>query len=146
MKRFLFIPLNNVMEKRKNLLDQKCADANLIKDNALKLKSEYEDALKSANDISKQIIEETKAKARIEYDNIVKSANEEAGKIIANAHQNIESLHSKELLKMKSEIINLAVETAVKIIGANVTQESNKILYERFLNEAGELYDTKGSR
>jgi F-type H+-transporting ATPase subunit b len=146
MKRFLFNPLNNMLDKRKNLLEQQYAEASLTKDNALKLKNEYEDALKATNDLSKQIIDETKAQARVEYDNIIRSANEEAGKIIANAHRNIESLHSKELLKMKTEIASLAIETAAKIIGANVTQENNKIIYERFLTEAGELDGTKGSR
>lgn len=146
MKKFLFIPLNNILDKRKNLLEQQYTEANLTKDNALKLKNEYEEALKTTNDLSKQIIEETKAKAKIEYDNIISSANEEAGKIIANAHKNIEAQHSKELLRMKGEIANLAMETAAKIIGANVTPQSNKIIYERFLTEAGELDGTKGSR
>jgi F-type H+-transporting ATPase subunit b len=146
MKKFLFKPLNNILDKRKNLLEQQYADANLTKDNALKLKNEYEDALRTTNDLSKQIIEETKAQAKIEYANIIRSANEEAGKIIASAHKNIEAQHSKELLKMKAEIANLAMETAAKIIGANVTHESNNIIYERFLTEAGELDGTKGSR
>ncbi len=146
MKKFLFNPLNNILDKRKNLLEQQYAEAYLTKDNALKLKNEYEDALKTTNDLSKQIIDETKAQARVEYDNIIRSANEEAGKIIANANKNIKSQHSKELLKMKTEIANLAMETATKIIGANVTPESNKIIYERFLTEAGELDGTKGSR
>lgn len=146
MKKFLFNPINNILDKRKNLLEQQYAEANLTKDNALKLKNEYEDALKTTNDLSKQIIDETKAQARVEYDNIIRSANEEAGKIIANAHNNIESQHSKELLKMKTEIANLAMEAATKIIGANVTPESNKIIYERFLTEVGELDGTKGSR
>jgi F-type H+-transporting ATPase subunit b len=146
MKKFLFIPLNNILDKRKNLLEQQYAEANLTKSNAIKLKDQYEDALKTTNDLSKQIIEETKAQAKIEYANIIRSANEEAGKIIANAHKNIEAQHSKELLRMKGEIANLAMETATKIIGANVTPQSNKIIYERFLTEAGELDVTKGSR
>lgn len=146
MKKFLFKPLNNILDKRKNLLEQQYAEANLAKEDALKLKSGYEEALKTTNDLSKQIIEETKAQAKIEYANLIRSANEEAGKIIANAHKNIEAQHSKELLKMKAEIANLAMETAAKIIGANVTQESNNIIYERFLTEAGELDGTKGSR
>lgn len=146
MRKFLFNPINSILENRRNLLEKKQADASLTMDNALKLKGEYESALKSANDLSKQIIEDAKAKARIEYDNIIKSANEEAGKIIENTHKNIESQHSKELLKMKTEIANLALETATKIIGANVTPQSNNIIYERFLNEAGELDGAKGGR
>jgi F-type H+-transporting ATPase subunit b len=146
MNKFLFKPINNILDKRKNLLEQQYAEANLTKDNALKLKNEYEDALKTTNDLSKQIIDETKAQARIEYDNILRSANEEAGKIIENAYNSIESQHSKELLKMKTEIANLAMETATKIIGANVTPESNKIIYERFLTEVGGIDGTKGSR
>ena len=146
MRKFLFNPLNNILDKRKNFIEQQYEEANLTRDNALKLKSEYEDTLKSANDLSKQIIDDAKAQARIEYDNIIKSANEEAGKIIANAHKNIESQHSKELIKLKAEIANLALETATKIIGENVTPHNNKLIYEKFLTEAGELDGTKGSR
>ena len=49
MKKFLFGPILNVMEQRKNMIDQQFASAKDTEEQAYELKGKYEDALKSAN-------------------------------------------------------------------------------------------------
>ena len=48
MKKFLFGPILNVMEQRKNMIDQQFASAKDTEEQAYELKGKYEDALKSA--------------------------------------------------------------------------------------------------
>ena len=50
MKKFLFGPILNVMEQRKNMIDQQFASAKDTEEQAYELKGKYEDALKSAKD------------------------------------------------------------------------------------------------
>ena len=52
MKKFLFGPILNVMEQRKNMIDQQFASAKDTEEQAYELKGKYEDALKSAKDES----------------------------------------------------------------------------------------------
>ena len=54
MKKFLFGPILNVMEQRKNMIDQQFASAKETEEKAYELKGKYEDALKSAKDESRR--------------------------------------------------------------------------------------------
>lgn len=135
MKKFLFDKVNDILKKRKNLLNQQFADASLTKDNALKLKDEYEVALKSAKNVSEQIVSDAKEHARCEYDKIVKEADEKAEKLLEKARQDIELERITTLHKMKAEVAELAMDVAAKIAGEKSTTESNKIQYDKFLAE-----------
>jgi len=138
MKKFLFSPVDTVLKKRKELLDQQHRDASLTKENALKLKDEYETALKSAKDVSEQIVEDAKVSARKEYDKIIKETNKEAKKMLEKAQKDIESERSRSLRKMKSEVTELAMAAAAKIVSKESTDENNHKLYDEFLAEIDE--------
>ena len=65
MKKFLFGPILNVMEQRKNMIDQQFASAKETEEKAYELKGKYEDALKSAKDESMRIV--TRRRMRQKY-------------------------------------------------------------------------------
>lgn len=143
MKKFLFGPVNNVLKKRKDLVDQKFADANLNEENALKMKDEYETALKSVKDESEKIVADAKERARNEHDKIIKETELEAERMLENARQNIAQEQSRALRKMQADIVGLAIAAAAKIVGEKSSEESNQKLYDQFLTEAGELNESK---
>ena len=64
MKKFLFGPILNVMEQRKNMIDQQFASAKDTEEQAYELKGKYEDALKSAKDESMRIVNAAKDEAK----------------------------------------------------------------------------------
>ena len=63
-KSFLFGPILNVMEQRKNMIDQQFASAKDTEEQAYELKGKYEDALKSAKDESMRIVNQAKDEAK----------------------------------------------------------------------------------
>ena len=65
MKKFLFGPILNVMEQRKNMIDQQFASAKETEEKAYELKGKYEDALKSAKDESMRIVNQAKDEAKV---------------------------------------------------------------------------------
>lgn len=138
MKKFLFDKVNAVLIKRKALLDQQFMESATTKENAIKLKEEYEIALESAKDVSEKIVVEAKESAKKEYNKILREADREAELKLEKAKKNIEWERVKTLHKMKDEVAELAVELATKIIGKNNTAESNLKLYDHFLGEVGE--------
>ena len=75
MKKFLFGPILNVMEQRKNMIDQQFASAKDTEEQAYELKGKYEDALKSAKDESMRIVNQAKDEAKVQAERIVKDAN-----------------------------------------------------------------------
>ena len=71
MKKFLFGPILNVMEQRKNMIDQQFASAKDTEEQAYELKGKYEDALKSAKDESMRIVNQAKDEAKVQAERIV---------------------------------------------------------------------------
>lgn len=146
MKKFLFGPINSIMKKRKSLLDRQFEDASLTEKNALKLKDEYEAAVKSVKNISEQIVADAKVRARTEHDKIVKETETEAGIILEKAQQKIELERSRALHKMEAEIAELAIAAAAKIVNENSTEENNHKLYDQFLAEVSEKSMTENNQ
>lgn len=138
MKKFLFDKVNAVLIQRKALLDQQFMESATTKENAIKLKEEYETALNVVKDESERIVANAKESARMEYDKILKEADSEAKLVLVKAKKNIEWERVKTLHKMKDEVAELAIELATKIIGKNNTEESNREVYDHFLGEVGE--------
>ena len=142
MKKFLFDKVNSVIIQRKKILDEQFTKASLTNGSALKLKNEYEEALKSSTYLSEQIVADAKERAKVEYEKIVKEANEESIVILNKAKENVKMEHHKALRKMKGEITELVIDATTKIVGKKNMAERNLELYDQFLVEAGELDGT----
>ena len=80
---------------------------------------------------------EAREKARVEYDRIVKSADEEVTKRMQKAEETIQEEKNKSI-RMQSEIQNLVVAAASKVVGDQVSPEHSQKLYDDFIAEMGE--------
>lgn len=68
LRKFLFRPVMNIMEKRKAMIAEGLKNADEQQEAARELKKQYEDALSGAKDESLRMIEQAKLDARTEYD------------------------------------------------------------------------------
>lgn len=142
MKKFLFGPITDIMEKRKAMIEEQLANAAAAEENANALKAQYEDTLKTADTDANAMIEDARKKAKSEYDRIVSEANGQAGKIIENAEKTVEIQREKTLRNLESEIAGLAMEAAAKVVGEQADCLNNAKLYDEFLDKAGDADDT----
>lgn len=142
MKKFLFGPIMNVMDKRKAMIDQQFADARKQEDEANGLKSQYEDALKSAKEESFRIVEQAKLEARAETERSVKEAEIQRDAILAKAEEDIRTERENAMRGLQSEVASLAMEAAAKIIGKNSGAAEDSSLYDQFIEKAGEPDDS----
>ena len=85
LRHFLFKPVMGIMDKRRQIIEDGLRNAQDAQNDAMKMKQEYEDALKGAKQESVQIVENARSAAKNEYDRIVAEAGEKAGSIIENA-------------------------------------------------------------
>ena len=116
LKKFLIGPVTGIMQKRKEMIEGQLADADDKRKQAGELKQQYEDMLKGAH--------------------------EESDKIIENAQKTIELEREKTVQDLQSQIADLALVAAGKVIGEKSTEESNQSLYDQFLAKAGDSDDT----
>lgn len=142
MKKFLFGPITDIMEKRKAMIEEQLANAAAAEESANALKAQYEDTLKTADMDADAILADAKEKAKSEYDRIVSEANGQAGKIIKNAEKTVEIQREKTLRNLESEIAGLAMDAAAKVVGEQADCLNNAKLYDEFLDKAGDAHDT----
>lgn len=137
LKKFLFKPVTDIMEKRKALIEDAMKDADNSKNEAAQLKNQYENALKDAKTEAMSIVKDAKVRAEAEYERKIELADKDAKTIIENAGKAVELEKEKAVRSAKSEIASLALAAASKIVEKETDNESNKKLLDEFLSEAG---------
>lgn len=145
MRKFLFKPISEVMEKRQQIIDESLANAENSERKADELKAHWENEVKTVREQSELMIAEARNTARAEYDRIVDEADKEAGRIVTDARSSMNMEREQILSGAKAEIAELAMSAAEKILEESSTEAMNKSMYDKFLAETGDDNDSDGN-
>lgn len=137
LKKVLFKPVMNYMDKRKNEVADSLKTSENAKTEALELKEQYEEQMKTARADGQKIIDDMTVRANKIYADTIAKAEEESRQILARAQEDAQREHEKVLKDSKAEISGLAIAAASKVIDANLDTESNRKLVDKFLDETG---------
>lgn len=143
LRKFLFRPVMDIMEKRKTMIADGISNANAQQEQAYALKAQYEQALSGAKDESRRMIEQAKKDARQEYDRIIEDADREAGRLMKDARETMEQEREQTLRDMKTEVGHLAADAAKKLVMQQYGADTGRAVYDQFLKEAGEVHDNE---
>ena len=98
LRKFLFRPIMNIMEKREAMISDGLKNAEDSQNQALELKSQYEEKLKGAGEESSQMIERARQEAKAEYDRILQDAGAEADRLMKSARETVDIEREQALL------------------------------------------------
>ncbi len=143
VRKFLFKPMNKILNQRKELIEKQFADAAAKEQEASELKAQYEASLQKANDEGAQIISDMKAKAREESNAILAHANTAAEELMETTRRNAQREKDKILKEVEPQVAYMAVQAAAKIVGEECSDEKNKALYDQFLIKASDANGTE---
>ena len=138
MSNKLFNPARKLLQDRKDGIARDIADAKKDKEEAEKLRLEYEAKLKDINKERDAILAEARQKALKNETKIISDAKEEAAAIIARANEEAELEKKKVADEVKQEMINVAAVMASKVVAANIDTTIQNTLVEQTLKEMGE--------
>lgn len=137
LKRVLFKPVMKYIDDRNNEIETSIKESEEANAEAKELKAQYELQLKNAQAEGQKIIDDMTARANKIYDSTVAEARQESQDIIARAKEDSEREHQLILQQSKAEITGLALAAASKVIGANMDNETNRKIIDKFLDETG---------
>ncbi|AEY64577.1 F0F1 ATP synthase subunit B [Clostridium sp. BNL1100] len=137
MKRFLFKPVTQFMENRKNSIEKALNDAEQAKLEAAESRKSYDQQIRNIKVDSDRLVNEAKQKASREYEEIVAAAKKEAALIVQKGREEVERERAEMLKQVKQQIAVLAISAATKVVQQNMDSETNKSLVEKFIDEAG---------
>jgi len=135
---FLFNPVRDMLEKRKQRVADDQETAKREKEEAIAFKEEYDQKLKQVDKEAEAILSAARKKAMQNEAKIIAEAKEEAARIIARANAEIELEKKRALDDMKQEMITIASMMAEKVVAASIDTNVQESLIDETLKEMGE--------
>ena len=137
LRKFLFKPVTKIMEERKSIITKDLDEANAAKEEAQKMKTDYEASIASAREEAAGIVSDARERANIEYQEKIKQANVEITQMKESASQDVVVEKERAMASLQSEIAGIALLAASKVVEKEVNEQSNEQLVDDFLKEAG---------
>lgn len=137
-KKFLFVPVMNMIKQRQEEIDSMYLEANNAKDEALALEAQYKEKLSQATLTGERMVKEAVERGHNREEEILRQANLEASAIMAKASADIALEKKKALNDAKDEISDIAMAIAEKVVGRELSGADHSDLVDGFIDRLGE--------
>ena len=138
IKKFLFKPINEILEKRRQLTDQQIREAREAKEAADELKTQYESGIAHAREEAARIVQSAQREAQGRADELMQEAQAKAAGMKAQAEADIAQERKKAINEVKNEIGGLAMDIAGKVVEKEIDEADHKRLIDEFIKNVGE--------
>lgn len=138
IKRFLFKPINAVLEKRRAMAQAQLEDAKRAKEEAETMKADYEGNMAKAKAEAAEILETAQKNAVLRSEAIINEAQAQAANIKSKAEADIVQEKKKAVNDIKNEIGGIAMDIAGKVIEREISEDDHKKLIDEFIGNVGE--------
>ena len=137
-KKFLFVPVMNMIKERQEEIDTMYLEADTAKNEALALEAAYKDKLAVAAETGERMVKEAMERGHSREEEIIRQANEDASAIMAKASSDIAREKKKALNDAKDEISVIAIAIAEKVVGRELNSADHTALVDGFIDQLGE--------
>ena len=137
LNKILFKPVTAFMENRAKTISDAIANADTSKAEAEELKKKYGEQLEYAKDEADKILDAARIRGAKEYDEMLVAAKKDAEGVLVRAREEIEREKMQMIKEVRGQIAGLALAAASKVIEANMDTETNRVLVDKFIDEAG---------
>jgi F-type H+-transporting ATPase subunit b len=135
LKKFLWKPVTNMLEKRKNEVDeiyQKAEDAKRV---AEKDRLEYRAKLDGAEEEAEEIVRAATVRAEGLSESIIDDAKSRADDTLRRAEAEIELEKKRAMNELKDEISSISMQIAENVVGREMNEDDHRELIDSFIDE-----------
>lgn len=137
-KKFLFKPVQKMIDDRQKEIDDLFADGEAKRLEAEQLHEDYTAQLANAKAEGQQLLREANAEANRQREELLREAKQEAAALKEKADADIALEKKKALNDVKDEISSMAFGIAEKVVGRQLDTADQSALIEEFLQHMGE--------
>jgi len=130
LAKFAWNPLLKMLRDREELIRSSLDDAEKARAELERLNSEGEDIVNKARSVAQTILSEGKAAASKLKDETLNAAKDQAKSILSDAKKQIRIEKDKAIEEIKSEVVDLSLSVATKLIKKNISREDNQALID----------------
>ena len=138
LKRFLFKPVQNMLNTRRNEIDSQYDAATNAKQNAEQMQSELTERLAGAKQEAESIVKEAADIAKARGDKIVEDAKATADGILRQAEADAELERKRVGENIKEQIVDVSTALAEKMLEREVNADDHKALIDDFISKIGD--------
>ena len=139
LKRFLFKPVQKILTERQAAVDQALNDADEARARAEAAETEYTEKLTQAKEESAEILRNATRKAQQRSEEIVANARNEAAGIMQHNRDELEREKRRAESQLRSDVSELAVLVAEKVVGREINQTDHARLIDEFIESVGDV-------
>ncbi|WP_058300522.1 F0F1 ATP synthase subunit B [Gorillibacterium timonense] len=138
LNKYAFGPLFATMEKRREYVQSEIKKAEASRAESVQYLEDQKAALDTARKEAFGIVEQARQASSRQAEEIIHSARNEANRVKEDAVQQIESEKNKAITALRSEVSDMSVRIATKIIEKEIDPGSQKKLVDDYLKEIGD--------
>ena len=139
IRRFLFKPVNAMLDKRRALADAQIREAEAAKKKAQEIKAEYETNMLEAKDKANEILVSAQKTAAAQSEEVLKEASRQVAAMKEKAERDIAQEKRKAVNEIKNEIGGMAMAIAGKVIEREISEDDHMKLIDEFIANVGEV-------
>lgn len=143
IRKFLFKPVLNIIEKRKQMVTEQFEKADTVNAEALELKTQYEAFFAGAQKRRQSRLWQMPENGQMcSTSRLFPMRKNESEALLEKTNQDMEKERDRALQSVQKEISTLAMAAAIKIIGENSSKVTDEQLYNEFLSKTGDKHDS----
>ena len=138
LRHFLFRPVNQVMQKRQEMIESDLQDAQKNKQQAQELNLSYEKVMADVRQEEMVLLAKAKENAKEQYHSMMEEAKADVQKFRKNAEQSIQEQKQKAMQDLQKNTADMVILAAQKVAEQQMTPQANQHIIDAFLAEVGE--------
>ncbi|MBI4855263.1 MAG: F0F1 ATP synthase subunit B [Acetobacterium woodii] len=138
VKHFFYAKIKAVMAKRQDGVDAEIKGATEKNASAAALKAQYEGLIADIKAQERDIIRDANAAGQAQRQEILEKAHDESKAMLVKAMAEIEFEKAKAMNEVKSNIVDLSLFAAEKIIHKSMDQKQHEAMILDFIDKVGE--------
>lgn len=131
--------INRMLEQRQTAISGQLEEAEKAKAEAESLLADYKGQLAEARTEGNKIIEEARESAEQMKADVIAKAEADAEQIRARAREEAEGEKARALADARSQVGDISVDLAGKIVGESLDQQAHQALIDRYLADLEKL-------
>ena len=139
LKRILYRPVKEIIEKRRGLIQQSIDDAEKMQKEALELKGAYQHEMDSVASVKSEMIRKLNEEIEEERKKLLNKAAEEAGEVLEMKR----ALFEVEKKRLEGELKDKTIEAvsifATRLINDIANEDLHRALYARLFTGLGQI-------
>jgi F-type H+-transporting ATPase subunit b len=133
--KFAFPAVNKMMQGRTERIRNNIDEAQKVRDEAEEILTDYQRQLADARNESNRIIEEARQAAEQLRHDMVRRADEEVAELRRRNAEDLQIAQERAIAQLQSQVRNLAIELAEKVVGQNLDRDRNLQLVDQYIAE-----------